>query len=74
MQGINQKLLSIRRETILSVFLILAKCLEHLASSADIVCPLWTRRGDSGACECGDNLGGVVNCDPSTLEVTCGCF
>ena len=45
--------------------------------SADIVCPLWTRRGDSGACECGDNLGGVVNCDPSTLEVTilvCHCM
>ena len=42
----------------------------NATASADIVCPLWTRRGDSGACECGDNLGGVVNCDPSTLEVT----
>ena len=49
----------------------------NATASADIVCPLWTRRGDSGACECGDNLGGVVNCDPSTLEVTilvCHCM
>ena len=47
------------------------------SASADVVCPLWTRRGDSGACEFGDNLGGVVNCDPSTLEVTilvCHCM
>ena len=49
----------------------------NATASADILCPLWTRRGDSGACECGDNLDGVVNCDPSTLEVTilvCHCM
>ena len=42
-----------------------------LVASCSGACPVWTtHNATSGKCECGNNLGGLVKCDPHTLEVS----